>query len=86
MDLVSLYMNQVDETDWSRERLKRHPQVRGCATVAEALTLGGSKLAVDGAVPVGEHGKYPDFRSHAAGVQRPTGSGVQAKCSYSRFR
>jgi len=59
MDLVSLYVNQVDETDWSRERLKRHPQVKGCATIAEALTLGGSKLAVDGVVLVGEHGKYP---------------------------
>ena len=28
-------------------------------TIAEALTLGGSKLAVDGVVLVGEHGKYP---------------------------
>ena len=59
MDLVSLYVNQVDETDWSRERLKRHPQVKGCATIAEALTLGRSRLAVDGVVLVGEHGKYP---------------------------
>ena len=28
-------------------------------TIAEALTLGGSKLAVDGVVLVGEHGHYP---------------------------
>jgi hypothetical protein len=28
-------------------------------TIAEALTLGGSKLAVDGIVVIGEHGKYP---------------------------
>ena len=28
-------------------------------TIAEALTLGGSKLAVDGVLLVGEHGKYP---------------------------
>ncbi len=28
-------------------------------TIAEALTLGGSKLAVDGVVLIGEHGKYP---------------------------
>ncbi len=28
-------------------------------TVAEALTLGGSQLAVDGIVLVGEHGDYP---------------------------
>ena len=30
-----------------------------CPTIAEALTLGGSKLAVDGVVVVGEHGNYP---------------------------
>ena len=59
MDLVSLYVNQVDNADWSRERLKRHPSVRSCPTIAEALTLGGSQLAVDGVVLVGEHGKYP---------------------------
>ncbi len=28
------------------------------STIAEALTLGGSKLAVDGVVIVGEHGNY----------------------------
>ncbi len=28
-------------------------------TIAEALTLGGSKLAVDGVLLIGEHGKYP---------------------------
>ncbi len=28
-------------------------------TIAEALTSGGSKLAVDGVVVVGEHGRYP---------------------------
>ena len=28
-------------------------------TIAEALTLGGGKLAVDGVVLVGEHGNYP---------------------------
>ena len=28
-------------------------------SIAEALTLGGSKLAVDGIVIVGEHGDYP---------------------------
>jgi hypothetical protein len=58
MDLVSLFVDQVGERDLSRERLKRHPQVKGCSTIAEALTLGGGKLAVDGVVLVGEHGKY----------------------------
>src|ERR1017187_1769131 len=59
MDLVSLYVDQVGATDLSRERLKRHPEVKGCSTIEEALTLGGRKLAVDGVVLVGEHGNYP---------------------------
>jgi hypothetical protein len=59
MDLVSLYVDQVGATDLSRERLARHPNTKGCAIIAEALTLGGSKLAVDGVVLVGEHGNYP---------------------------
>ena len=59
MDLVSLYVDQVGATDLSRERLKRHPEVKGCSTIEEALTLGGGKLAVDGVVLVGEHGNYP---------------------------
>src|SRR5207302_4206329 len=28
-------------------------------TIAEALTLGSSKLAVDGGIIIGEHGRYP---------------------------
>ena len=59
MDLVSLYVNQVQKDDESRERLKRHPEVRDSPTIIDALTLGGSKLAVDGVVLVGEHGHYP---------------------------
>ena len=59
MDLVSLYVNQIGKDDLSRERLARHPEVKACPTIAEALTLGGSKLAVDGVVLVGEHGRYP---------------------------
>jgi hypothetical protein len=59
MDLVSLYVDQVGKTDLSRERLGRHPDTKGYPTIAETLTLGGSKLAVDGVVIVGEHGNYP---------------------------
>ena len=69
MDLVSLFVDQVDDKDWSRERLKRHPEVRGCKTIAEALTMGGSKLAVDGVVLVGEHGKY--HRNEKGQVEYP---------------
>jgi hypothetical protein len=52
-------VDQVGATDLSRERLKRHPDTKGYPTIAETLTLGGSKLAVDGVVIVGEHGNYP---------------------------
>src|ERR1041384_841690 len=58
MDIVSLYVNQVGNNDFSRERLARHPDIKPCTTIADALTLGGSKLAVDGVVLVGEHGNY----------------------------
>jgi hypothetical protein len=37
----------------------RHPTMKIYPTIAEALTLGTSKLAVDGVVVVGEHGTYP---------------------------
>lgn len=59
MDLVSLFVEQVGDNDWSRERLKRHPQVKSYPTIAGALTLGTGRLAVDGVVLIGEHGKYP---------------------------
>ena len=49
MDLVSLYVDQVDEErDVSRERAERFPQLDIYPSIADALTLGGSDLAVDG--------------------------------------
>jgi hypothetical protein len=59
MDLVSLYVDQCGEDDLSRERAERFPAMRIYPTIAEALTLGGSELAVDGVLLIGEHGKYP---------------------------
>ena len=59
MDVVSLYVEQVGANDLSRERAKRHPQMKIYPTIAEALTRGGSDLAVDGVLLIGEHGKYP---------------------------
>ena len=59
MDVVSLYVEQVGEGDLSRERAGRHPQMKIYPTIADALTCGGSKLAVDGVLLIGEHGKYP---------------------------
>lgn len=59
MDLVSLYVDQIGEGDLSRHRAANFPTMKMYPTIAEALTSGGSKLAVDGVVVVGEHGRYP---------------------------
>ena len=69
MDVVSLYVDQKPKNDLSAERARRFPSMRLCPTIAEALTLGGSKLAVDGVVLVGEHGAYP--RTPKGQVQYP---------------
>ena len=58
MDVVSLYVDQRGEGDLTQERLDRHPTMKLYPTIAETLTLGTSKLAVDGVVVVGEHGTY----------------------------
>jgi hypothetical protein len=58
VDLVSLYIDQFPEGDLARGAASRHG-VPIYPTIAEALTLGTSKLAVDGVVIIGEHGKYP---------------------------
>jgi hypothetical protein len=59
MDLVSLYVDQCGDNDLSRDRAERFPGMRIYPTIAEALTLGGSGLAVDGVLLIGEHGDYP---------------------------
>jgi len=59
MDVVALCVEQVTGNDLSRERARRHPQMKIYPSIAEALTLGGSKLAVDGVLLIGEHGSYP---------------------------
>ena len=56
--IVSMFTEQVPKGDMSRERAKKF-DVPIYRTVAEALTLGGEKLAVDGVILIGEHGNYP---------------------------
>jgi hypothetical protein len=58
LELVSLYIDQFQENDIGR-RLAQEYGVRLCATIEEALTLGGPDLAVDGILIIGEHGNYP---------------------------
>src|ERR671921_721401 len=59
MDLVSIYIDQIGANDVSKSRLQQFPAMKLYPSIAEALTLGGSRLAVDGVVLVGEHGRYP---------------------------
>ena len=59
MDVVALYVDQKPRGDLSQERAARHPGLTVYPTIAEALTRGTGKLAVDGVLLIGEHGNYP---------------------------
>lgn len=59
MDLVSLYVDQTPKDDLSRDRARRFPILKIYPSVADALTLGSSRLSVDGVLLIGEHGRYP---------------------------
>lgn len=56
--IASLYIDQFPENDIGREIAERH-HVPILPTIREALTLGGTDLAVDGVLLIGEHGDYP---------------------------
>jgi hypothetical protein len=56
--VASLYIEQIGDTDIGRP-LARQWKIPLVSTVADALTLGTDKLAVDGVVIVAEHGDYP---------------------------
>ncbi len=57
-DVASVYIDQFPENDLARGRIKRH-KLNQFDSIADALTLGGDKLAVDGVVIIAEHGNYP---------------------------
>lgn len=56
--IVSMFTEQVPDNDMSRPLAKKY-NVPIFRTVADALTLGGNQLAVDGVILIGEHGVYP---------------------------
>jgi hypothetical protein len=58
VDVASVYIDQFPEGDLARGRAKRH-ELQLFPTIADALTLGSDRLAVDGVVIIGEHGDYP---------------------------
>ncbi|MSR58941.1 MAG: hypothetical protein EXS05_15050 [Planctomycetaceae bacterium] len=68
MELMSLFTDQVPESDTSRKWSKQYG-FRIAETIPEALTLGTGRLAVDGVLLVAEHGSYPT--SETGQVQYP---------------
>lgn len=58
LDVASVYLDQTPRRDYGRRRLEEYG-IRGAPSIAEALTLGTGRLAVDGVVIIAEHGRYP---------------------------
>ncbi len=58
VDLAGLYVAQFPDGDLARSRAKKY-NIPLFPTIADALTLGTGRLAVDGIVIIGEHGDYP---------------------------
>src|SRR5688572_18533682 len=58
VEVASVYLDQFPENDLGRERAAKRG-LKLSSSVAEALTLGTGKLAVDGVVIIAEHGRYP---------------------------
>jgi len=56
-EIASFFVEQVGPKDLSRG-IAKNLDIRHAATIADALTLGTGKLAVDGVLLVAEHGNY----------------------------
>jgi hypothetical protein len=58
-EIASLFIEQTPtKTDLGRAKASRHG-IRSSPTIADALTLGTGKLAVDAVLLIAEHGEYP---------------------------
>ncbi|HVC92573.1 MAG TPA: hypothetical protein VND64_02735 [Pirellulales bacterium] len=57
-EIVSFYGDQFPKNEMGRDVARRYG-IPIFPTIAEALTLGGDKLAVDAVLSIGEHGNYP---------------------------
>jgi hypothetical protein len=58
MKIASLYVDQIAKNDTSREFSEKY-KFPIYENIADALTLGTGKLAVDGVLLIAEHGEYP---------------------------
>lgn len=68
LEVVSFYVDQFPANDMAREQADEHG-IRIFPTVADAVRLGGPRLAVDAVAIIGEHGDYP--RSPLGNVMYP---------------
>jgi len=58
LELASTYFDQFPARDMARSMCRKH-NVPIFDTIADAITLGGDDIAVDGVISIGEHGDYP---------------------------
>lgn len=58
LDIASVFIDQFPKGDLAKERIAKY-KLKAVPTIADALTLGTEKLAVDGVVIIAEHGDYP---------------------------
>lgn len=68
LQVVSAYVDQKPAGDLSAQRAAAHG-FKVYPSIPEAIRQGGSKLAVDGVVIIGEHGDYP--RNHKGQILYP---------------
>lgn len=58
VEVAGVYIDQFPKEDLGRQRVQKH-HLKLYPSIAETLTLGTDRLAVDGVVLIGEHGDYP---------------------------
>lgn len=61
IEIVSVWIDQIGAND-TGVRIAKMNNAALYDTIADALTLGGDQLAVDGVIYIGEHGEYPKSR------------------------
>lgn len=58
LKLASMYVDQFPKADLAREMAKKY-NIPIFDTIEQAVTVGGSRIPVDGVISIGEHGDYP---------------------------
>lgn len=61
VEIASVWIDQIGSNDIGIRMAEMNNAIV-CPSIADALTLGGNKLAVDAVIYIGEHGTYPKSR------------------------